>query len=699
MEQPGKIWHTAREYVGHWFWTGVFVACTGATPDHVFAEVIKPLGLMDRVHTLWPAEMDPHMALPAAGAAIMVVDVVRRAIGRRNSHSGNEGISPASISISAPVSVQTPVTVNAPVTVNFDANFARSVVTTVPMNSAAVGERNATKPINLPYQPLGAGFIGRETFLRDLHTSLSRDNGGTAPIVSNVIHGMGGIGKSRTAVEYAWAYRDDYTALLFVEADRPEILELNVAALAGPLRLPQAAVVDVSVRLQAVLAWLGANPTWLLVFDNVDTDAARDAVMRTLGPMTGGHVLLTSRLDAGGWYRVTPMALDVLGVSDAADFLLEATAGQRAPAPDERAQAEAMGRELGQLPLALDLAAATIRRRHCTFDAYMVLWNGTREEVTGWHEAPPGYHSAVGKTWALSVNQLKDHRTKILLHRLAFLAPEPVPDSLLDVPVPHGPGVDARKAMIDLVAYSLVKRDTDKSPFTVHRLIQDATSRGMAPAEAEERLTEALWWMNAAFEGHPEDPRLWPRLAPLVVHIEAVTEAAEQARIADPTVRVLHDLGTLSRVTARYARAEPPLRRALALAEAHRGAPHPWLAPVLGNLAQLLQDTNRLAEAEPLMRRALAIDEASLGADHPNVAAHLNNLATLLGATDRLAEAEPLMRRQLLIFLTFERANGHAHPHRDAAIANYTILLAEMGHDEASIRSAIDTARREAGLG
>jgi hypothetical protein len=95
------------------------------------------------------------------------------------------------------------------------------------------------------------------------------------------------------------------------------------------------------------------------------------------------------------------------------------------------------------------------------------------------------------------------------------------------------------------------------------------------------------------------------------------------------------------------------------------------------------------------MRRALAIDEASYGNDHPNVARDLNNLARLLQDTNRLGEAEPLMRRALAIFLAFQRDTGHAHPHRDGAIGNYTGLLAAMGRSAPEIDAALATLRRE----
>ena len=98
------------------------------------------------------------------------------------------------------------------------------------------------------------------------------------------------------------------------------------------------------------------------------------------------------------------------------------------------------------------------------------------------------------------------------------------------------------------------------------------------------------------------------------------------------------------------------------------------------------------------MRRAVAIVERSLGKDHPNVATALNNLAQLLQDTNRLGEAEPLIRRALAIVLAFQRNTGHAHPHRDVAIANYSGLLALVGKNEAEIDVELAALHHDAGL-
>jgi tetratricopeptide (TPR) repeat protein len=171
--------------------------------------------------------------------------------------------------------------------------------------------------------------------------------------------------------------------------------------------------------------------------------------------------------------------------------------------------------------------------------------------------------------------------------------------------------------------------------------VQLITREALDQTAQRTTLTAMLASVNEYTPTDCYDFRTWSVLEPLHLHLTVITALAEQANIAEPTSRLLSILGGFLEGKARYAEAEPLMRRALAIDEQSLGPDHPDVAIDLNNLAQLLQATNRLAEAEPLMRRALAIDEQSLWPDHPNVAIHLNNLALLLQATDRLAEAEP----------------------------------------------------------
>ena len=171
---------------------------------------------------------------------------------------------------------------------------------------------------------------------------------------------MGGVGKTRAAVEYAWAYADDYTALFLLEAGDAGQAALRLAALAGPLRLPAAALPEEDARFEAVLAWLNANPGWLLILDNIDDAPALEAAHKLLGRLKGGgHVVMTSRLTQFP-RDIERLDLDVLGLDDAEAFLLEATETGRRHAPDDAARARVLAEALGRLALALEMAAATI---------------------------------------------------------------------------------------------------------------------------------------------------------------------------------------------------------------------------------------------------------------------------------------------------------------------------------------------------
>lgn len=113
----------------------------------------------------------------------------------------------------------------------------------------------AGKPTNLPYISLGTLFKGRDEFLAELRQHLTAEG----PVVikgKRTIHGMGGVGKTRAAVEYAWKHADDYRALLFISADTPEALHRNLAALCGPLvlNLPEQNEKEQALQVEAGIA-------------------------------------------------------------------------------------------------------------------------------------------------------------------------------------------------------------------------------------------------------------------------------------------------------------------------------------------------------------------------------------------------------------------------------------------------------------
>lgn len=156
-------------------------------------------------------------------------------------------------------------------------------------------------------------FKGRENVLAEIRAGFEQASSRPQAITArHAIHGLGGIGKTRLAIEYAWRYAEHYGARLFVRADTPSDLTSGLVELAELLGLAEG-VGDEPARVQAVLAWLRdpANAGWLLIVDNLDSEQARDAAEDRLQGLSGGHLLLTGRLNAwpAGIHR---LRLDVL---------------------------------------------------------------------------------------------------------------------------------------------------------------------------------------------------------------------------------------------------------------------------------------------------------------------------------------------------------------------------------------------------
>jgi tetratricopeptide (TPR) repeat protein len=511
------------------------------------------------------------------------------------------------------------------------------------------------QPRNLPYLSLGELFVGRARELGELRAALVGATG-KAALAGRALHGLGGVGKTRLAIEYAWLHQAAYTALLFVRADDPEKLNANLAALAGAegLDLPEKIEPHDDAKTAAVVRWLDAHPTWLMILDNVDDENAVAAVGKLLPRLKGGHFIVTGRA-VNFPAAVRKLELGVLDEEFSTKFLLERTTVDRDAADDDALRAKEIAHELGGLALGLEQAGAYIATERIGFADYLKLWRESRETVVEWFDktlTSYDHDTGLAATWATSVARLTAESCR-LLDRLAMLAPDPVPDFLLEVAVPgEAADYDAKKARAGLFAYSLIARTSGEDGikgFAMHRLVQDFARRAMTPERGGEALHGALSWVNAAFKGDPVDVQSWPTLDPLAPHALVVALRADAAGLTAPTGELLNQLALLAGAKARYAEAELLSRRALAIYENDFGSNHHAVATLLNNLGLALHEKNQLDEAEPLFRRALKIDEASLGPQHANVARDLGNLARALQADRRFREAEPLYRRALKI--------------------------------------------------
>lgn len=546
------------------------------------------------------------------------------------------------------------------------------------------------KPQNLPL--VGSLFKGRDEFIEQLRAVLVKKPTHIAAVTArHAIHGLGGVGKTRVAVEYAKRFSHEYSALLFITADSPVNLQRNLANLCGALvlNLPEKDAREQEIQVAAALRWLREHSGWFLIIDNVDSPEAATEVETLLQQLDTGHVVVTSRLSQWGG-AVEELSLDVISETAAKEFLLERTQGKRKPTSSDDADATALAMDLGRLPLALEQSGAFIVKHRGSFQEYRERWKKQETKVLEWHDLRSmKYPASVAATWQTSFDLLGDDGQG-LLNVLCWLAPDPIPLTMIEKlsAAEDESEIDIETGIADLAEYSLLKwAGNEIESVEVHRLVQEITRYRMPESARVAWLRRALWMVNDFVPDEPacDDVRSWPTIyIPGQNHIaaiiqladklcgEVVVPAAVRTEIVDSITPLMAGLAGYFHARASYAEAEVLMRRELALVEQSYGTEQPNIASRLSNLAALLLNTNRMLEAEPLMRRALAIDEKAYGTEHPDLSIVLNNLAFLLQATNRLSEAEPLMRRVLAID---ERSYGTEHPNVARDLNNLASLL------------------------
>src|SRR4051794_10488785 len=321
--------------------------------------------------------------------------------------------------------------------------------------------------------PRNPRFTGRNGMLAELRRRL---RAGEGTLAVQALYGLGGVGKTQLALEYAHRFAADYDLVWWIDAAQPVLISDQLAALAARLDLPSGPTVADTV--ERLLAELRGRDRWLLIFDN----AEHPQDVADYRPGGAGHVLITSR--SPGWGALGGrLEVDVLARAETVALLRA-----RIPALGEEL-ADKLAAELGDLPLAAAQAAGYLEQTDLPPADYLRRFRAHRATLLARGDVV-GYSGRLDTAWALSLDRLRgeDPAAVQLLELAAFLAPEPIPLSLV---ADHADLLEEplRTIAADpdtltdtvgaLIGYSLARRHPDG--FQVHRLVQAVIRHQMAP--------------------------------------------------------------------------------------------------------------------------------------------------------------------------------------------------------------------------
>ena len=543
---------------------------------------------------------------------------------------------------------------------------------------------------NVPFRR-NSFFTGREDLLRQLHDTLAA--GEVAALTQALaISGLGGIGKTQIAVEYAYRYRQDYQAVLWTRADTVEALVSGFVAGAKLLQVSQPQEQDQYKIVQAVKDWLRTHDRWLLILDNADDLA----LVRDFLPRAGaGHLLLTTRAVCMG-RLANRIEVETLDQETGALFLLR-RAGLLPTATQDHedlALARELVGEMGGLPLALDQAGAYIEEMQCSLADYLHLY-GTHRAVLLKERGGllPDHPEPVATTWSLSFAAIEQTTPAAadLLRVCAFLQPDAIPEEIIlagakflgiRLQVLATDPFALNRAMRALLSYSLIRRSPGEHLLSIHRLVQAVLYDAMGEQEREQWKARIVQALNAAFPETRESVtyEMWRRCERLTPHaLYCARCAVSQGEDNGALAALLTKTADYLRERAHYRESESLYQQALHIWKRALGPDHPGVAHALSGLASLYRNQGRYEQAEPLYQHALGIYEHILGPDHPLLAHAFSGLANVYRDRGKYELAEPLYQCALGIY---ERALGPEHPLVAHAFNGLASLYREQGKYE-----------------
>ncbi len=555
--------------------------------------------------------------------------------------------------------------------------------TALPLHGARSDDASAGRVWNVPAR--SPVFTGREELLTALRATLQDEKRPTA--VVQALHGMGGIGKTALAIEYAHHHSAEYELVWWVPAEQPALVAHRLAELAHALGW--ASVTDpVTAAVARLLGALRERDRWLLIFDNAEEPAALAQYL----PGGGGHVIITSRNP--GWQELaTPVEVDVFDRGESITLLRH-----RVPQLTN-SEAGRIAQALGDLPLALAQAASYVADTATDVQDYLALLAERTTELLA-HGAPATYPVSLAASAHIVLNRLatESPAALVLLSLAAYLAPEPIPLTLFTTHPTQLPEPLATAAADPLTFTTLTRllrqhglARGESATLVLHRLL--AAILRTQPHQHQDLPALAVRLLRAAVPDDLRDnPLAWPAWHQLLPHILVATDPHRTLTGVEQNVAWLLDRAAqYLQIRGEVAAARPLFERARNLRRSLLGEDHPDTLESASNLALSLWELGQYEPARQLGEDTLTRCRRVLGEDHPHTLRSAHSLAISLSDSGQYERARQLGEDT---FTRCRRVLGEDHPDTLRSAYLLVLYLWELGQYERARQLGEDTLTR-----
>ena len=365
-------------------------------------------------------------------------------------------------------------------------------------------------------------FVGRHELLELIQSHLTEPD--AAVVQPEVLYGLAAIGKSQTAVEYIYRHIADYDVVWWIPSEQMTQITSSFAELGKKLNLPGTESTETGIHsvLEALRQGV-PHRRWLLVFDNADNPE----MVSQFFPAGTGNILITSRNSQwSGIARTTEV--DLFTREESKELLF-----QHNNITDS--EADRLAEALGDLPLAVEQAAAWRAQTGMPIDEYLQLLDQNVADLLGDQAdsqlSVSGRHRSVVAAWSVPLNRLRiEHPAALqLLQLCAFFSAEPIPRRLFTAarPTPTPPEltqalsnpIKLNQAIREISRYSLAKIDHRNNTIQLHRLVQTVLKNELSESDQNDMRHAVHVLLVAGNTGDPKNSATWPDYAELLPHV------------------------------------------------------------------------------------------------------------------------------------------------------------------------------------